>query len=162
LIVRMVQRGEPDAGGILGAVGLGLVLIGLAIGFAIIHKLTADFVVPIMFLRRNRCLEAWRELWALLSANAGQLILYLLFSIVLAVATGMIVMAALLVTCCVCCLALLPYVGTVLLLPVLVFKRAYSLYFLAQFGPEYDVFPPPPPTLPSPGLPPMPVAPPAR
>jgi len=34
--------------------------------------------------------------------------------------------------------------GTVLLLPVLVFKRAYPLYFLAQFGPEYDVFPPRP------------------
>jgi hypothetical protein len=29
------------------------------------------------------------------------------------------------------------------LLPVLVFKRAYSLLFFAQFGPEYDVFPPP-------------------
>jgi len=43
-----------------------------------------------------------------------------------------------------------------LLLPVLIFKRAYSLYYLAQFGPEYDVFPqpaaapaaPPPPTAP--------------
>jgi len=30
-----VQRGEPDVGGILGAAGLGLVLVGLAIVFAI-------------------------------------------------------------------------------------------------------------------------------
>ena len=37
---------------------------------------------------------------------------------------------------------MVPYLGTVLLLPVLVFQRAYSLHFLAQFGPAYDVFPP--------------------
>jgi len=142
LIFRMVQRGEPDAGGILGAVGLGLVLIGLAIVFAIIHKLTMDFAVPIMFLRRNRCLQAWRELWTLLSSNAGQFILYFLFSIVLAMAINLMVMVVMIATCCFCCLMLLPYVGTVLLLPVLMFKRCYSLYFLAQFGREYDVFPP--------------------
>jgi hypothetical protein len=29
-------------------------------------------------------------------------------------------------------------------LPVLVFKRAYALYYLAQYGPQYDVFPAPP------------------
>ncbi len=38
---------------------------------------------------------------------------------------------------------MLPFVGTVLLLPVLIFKRAYSLYYLAQYGPQYDVFPQP-------------------
>jgi hypothetical protein len=152
MIFRMVQRGEPDVGGILGAVGLGLVLVGLAIVFAIIHKLTTDFVVPIMFLRRNRCLKAWRELWTLLSANAGQFVLYFLFSIVLAMAIGLMVMVVMFATCCCCCLMLLPYVGTVLLLPVLMFKRCYSLCFLAQFSPEYDVFPP--------AAPPMPVVPP--
>ena len=30
-----------------------------------------------------------------------------------------------------------------LLLPVLVFNRAYALHYLAQFGPNYDVFTPP-------------------
>jgi hypothetical protein len=34
----------------------------------------------------------------------------------------------------------IPYLGTVLYLPVLIFHRAYSLYYLAQFGPEYDLF----------------------
>jgi len=142
MIYRMVQRGEPDVGGILGAVGLGLVLIAVAMVFAIIHKLTTDFVVPIMFLRRSRCLKAWRELWTLLSSHAAQFILYFLFSIVLAMAIGMMVVLVMFATCCCCCLMLLPYVGTVLLLPILMFKRCYSLYFLAQFGPEYNVFPP--------------------
>jgi hypothetical protein len=149
MIFRMVQRGEPDVGGILGAAGLGLVLIAVAMVFAIIHKLTTDFVVPIMFLRRSRCLTAWKELWALLSSQAGQFILYFLFSIVLAMAIGMMVVLIMIATCCCCCLLLLPYVGTVLLLPVLMFKRCYSLYFLAQFGPEYNVFPPAAPPVPA-------------
>jgi hypothetical protein len=50
------------------------------------------------------------------------------------------------VTCCIAgCLIVLPYLGAVILLPVTVFKRSYSLYYLAQFGPAYNVFPPPPP-----------------
>lgn len=142
MIYRMVQHGGPDVAGILGAVGLGLALIGLAMVLALIGKLTTDFVVPIMFLRHNRCLAAWRELYGLLASNPGRFILYLLFSIVLAMVIGMIVLAVMLATCCFCCLMLLPYIGTVILLPVLMFKRCYSLYYLAQFGPEYDVFPP--------------------
>jgi hypothetical protein len=41
---------------------------------------------------------------------------------------------------------IIPYLGTVLLLPILVFKRAYSLHYLAQYGPQYDVFPSATPT----------------
>jgi hypothetical protein len=81
-------------------------------------------------------------LWTLLSSHAGRFILYFLFSIVLAMAIGLMVVLVMIVTCCFCCWMLLPYAGTVLLLPVLMFKRCYSLYFLAQLGREYDVFPP--------------------
>jgi len=59
------------------------------------------------------------------------------------ISRGMLVVIVVLVTCCIAgCFLAIPYVGTVLLLPVLVFQRAYSLHFLAQFGPAYDVFPP--------------------
>jgi hypothetical protein len=95
-------------------------------------------------------------LYRLLSARPGIFVLYVLFQIVLSMAIAALVVMAVLATCCIsCCLLLLPYVGTVVLLPVLIFKRAYPLYFLAQFGPEYDVFPPPTPPMPAPGLPPM-------
>jgi len=143
LILRMVLRGEPDVGSIVTAGSLGLGLFVLALVFAIIHKFTVDFVVPIMFLRREKCWTAWKEFYGLLTANPGRFTLYILFSIVLAIAIGMIVVMFMLVTCCFCCLMLVPYVGTVILLPVLVFKRAYPLYYFAQYGPQYDVFPPP-------------------
>jgi len=45
------------------------------------------------------------------------------------------------ILCCVtCCTALIPYVGTVMLLPVLVYVRCFTLDCLAQFGPEYDAW----------------------
>ena len=117
----------------------------MAIVFAIIKKFTADFVVPIMFLRGGKCRAAWKEFYGLLATHPGQFALYILFQIVLAMAIGVIVFGAIIITCCIaCCLMALPYLGTVLLLPVLIFKRAYPLYYLAQYGPQYDVFPPPP------------------
>jgi hypothetical protein len=33
-----------------------------------------------------------------------------------------------------------PDIGTVLLLPILVFQRAYSVFYLRQYGSDYDVF----------------------
>ena len=143
-IIKMVQQGEPNIAGVMLAAASVLVIVILAIVFAIIRKFTMDFVVPFMFLRRTSCLAAWGEFRKLLARNPGQFTVYILFQIVLAVAVGAIVMAAFLVTCCLaCCLAMLPFVGTLLLLPVLVFMRAYSLYYLAQYGAQYDVFAPP-------------------
>jgi hypothetical protein len=51
---------------------------------------------------------------------------------------------------------MLPYIGTVVLLPVLIYIRCFSLNCLAQFGPAYDVWtvdvPPPAPFIPPPPL----------
>ena len=126
---------------ITGAILSALLFVALAIVFALIQKFTMDFVVPIMFLRTTSCVTAWREFLALLSVNKARFVLYILFQIVIAIAIGAVVLAAALVTCCcaVCILAI-PYVGTVLMLPLLVFKRAYSLYYFQQFGPPFDVF----------------------
>jgi hypothetical protein len=149
MVVRMALAGHFTASGILQAVGFSLLFFCAVTVFAIIRKLTLDFVVPIMFLRRNRCLAAWKELMALISGHIGTFILYFLFQIVLCLAIGIIVLGVMIITCCIaCCLMALPYLGTVLLLPVIMFKRCYSLYFLAQFGRDYDVFPPelPPPS----------------
>jgi hypothetical protein len=148
-ILQMVLQGEADFTGVMTAVCLGLAFILLSLVFALIHKFMVDFVVPMMFLRGGSCVAAWREFYELLSANIWKFALYILFQIVLASAIGIIVLFVILLTCCLAgCLMLLPFVGTVVLLPVLVFKRAYSLYYLAQYGPHYDVFPAPP-TLPT-------------
>ncbi|HTS19946.1 MAG TPA: hypothetical protein VMP11_20390 [Verrucomicrobiae bacterium] len=138
---RLVNEAGAIADILLGLIPLVLMFVAVFVFFFLIRKLTIDFVVPIMFLRGTKCLAAWSEFLGLLSMNVGHFIVYLLFQIVLAIVLGMIVLAAFLVTCCIaCCVVMIPYVGTVLLLPIFTFKRSYSLYYLAQFGPQYDVF----------------------
>jgi hypothetical protein len=145
-ILQMVVLGEADFAGVMTAMCLGLAFVVLSLVFALIHKFMVDFVVPIMFLRGESCVGAWGEFYELLSANIWRFALYILFQIVLTSAIGVIVLFMILLTCCIaCCLMLLPFVGTVVLLPVLVFKRAYPLYYLAQYGPQYDVSPAQPP-----------------
>jgi hypothetical protein len=131
--------------GVLGCVTIGLIAVAIAIIFALIGKFTMDFVVPIMFLRTTSCTAGWREFLTILSVNKARFLLYILFQIVIALAIGVIISMGFCIGCCLCCVSLLlliPYIGTVILLPLLVFKRAYSLYYLRQFGPEFDVFSP--------------------
>jgi len=139
-VVGMVGGGAATVVGILGAVGLGGLAMLSSIVCFVIGKFTRDFVVPIQFARGMNCVEGWRVLLGLLRGNIPAFVLYLLFQIVLAVAIFAMIMVIVLITCCIAgCLLAIPYLGTVLLLPVLVFKRAYSLYYLAQFGREYEV-----------------------
>ena len=104
-----------------------------------------DFVVPIMFLRTASCIAGWRDFLTILSANKLRFTLYLLFQIVIAITICAIIVTGVCIGCCLCCVSVLlfiPYIGTVILLPLLVFVRAYSLYYLQQFGPAFDVFSP--------------------
>lgn len=145
LIVRMLLRGEADVAGLATVLALGLGFFLLVVVFALVHKFMVDFVVPIMFLRGGTCLAAWREFIGLFTEHFWRFILYVLFQIVINIAIGVIVLMAILITCCVAgCLMALPFIGTVLLLPVLVFQRSYPLYYLAQHGAQYDVFAEPP------------------
>ena len=68
----------------------------------------------------------------------------------LASRSGIIAMVA---TCATCCIAAIPYLGTVILLPLLVFIRCYSLCFLEQLGPDWQFFARPVPEIAAPSAP---------
>jgi len=141
----LLARGSTYAAPALiaGIVLLALIAVSLGIVFAIIFKFTEDFVVPIMYLRGYQCMDAWSEFRSLLAGNKCKFTLYILFQIVIAIAIGIIILALVCVTCCCAgCIMAIPYIGTVLLLPILVFGRSYSLYYLIQYGPQYNVFVP--------------------
>jgi hypothetical protein len=141
MIVGLSRSRGPEVWAILGAIGLVLVVIALSVAFSVVAKLTTDFVVPIMALRHTRCLDGWREFWGLVRSQPGSFVVYLLFQLAIHLVIGVAVFALVVVTCCCAgCLLAIPYLGTVLYLPVLIFHRSYSLYFLAQYGPEYDLF----------------------
>ncbi len=137
----MIRSESLIPGAVLVVLGAGLGLLLIAIAFAVIEKLTKDFVVPIMWLRQPSCLEAWKEFRALLRPRLGDFALYILFHILLTVGAGVLILMVAILTCCIAgCLFALPYLGTVFLLPVFVFFRSYSLLYFAQYGPEYNVF----------------------
>jgi len=154
VVWRMVQRGGPFAAGIIGIIGSGLLVLLICLVVWLIARLTNDFIVPILFLRGGSCLDAWGVLRQLLASNPGEFVLYFLFQILLSLAIAACVLALVLVTCCIAgCLLALPYLGTVLFLPVLMFQRAYSILYLRQYGPEFDVFGASPTTGPQPTYP---------
>jgi hypothetical protein len=66
----------------------------------------------------------------------GSFILFYLMKIVLGIAITIIGMMA---VCLTCCMAAIPYLGTVILLPLIVFARCYPLCFLEQFGPQWRI-----------------------
>jgi hypothetical protein len=118
-------------------------IIVLAIVLSLVRKFTFDFVVPIMFLRTASCTAGWREFLTILSVNKARLALYILFQIVISIAIGTIIFIGFCIGCCFCCVSLLlfiPYINTVILLPIFIFKKSYALYYLRQFGPAFDVF----------------------
>src|ERR1051326_5142647 len=105
--------------------------------FALAWALIASFMVPIMYRQRCRASEAFTVVTRLIAAHTGEILLYCLFWIVLVLASAMVGCVA---VCATCCIVAIPYIGTVILLPVFVLLRSFSLLFLRQFGPEYDMW----------------------
>ena len=97
----------------------------------------SQLMVPIMYRQRCRAPVAFTRAVGLVSSHPGPMLLYVLFFILLAIAMVMISCA---VTCATCCTAAIPYVGSVILLPIPVTLDAFWLLFLRQFGPDYDVW----------------------
>jgi hypothetical protein len=128
-----------------------VVLVLLVFAWAVI----SHFMVVIMYRQRCFAVEAFRNAASLIVNYPGEITLYSLFWIVLAIGAGIASCAVILATCCI---ALLPYVGTVILLPVFVCLRAFGLCFIRQFGPDYDVWVTIQQTIPAaaPGPPPLP------
>ena len=149
-----LYRDRLDVYAILAIAAWVFVVLLMIIAWALL----ASFMVPIMYRRRCSAYEAFRAALSLIATHPGEILLYCLFLIVLAIATGLVSCLAI---CATCCIAALPYIGTVILLPVFVLFRSFSLVFLRQFSADYDVWvnfmppeclpilseaPPPPPT----------------
>jgi hypothetical protein len=129
-----------------------LIVLGLVwLSIAIVLSVVSHFMVPVMYRRRCGAKEAFLDVGKLILANPGPFILFVLFSIALVIAVGIV---GAMVACFTCCIGGLPYISTVLLLPAIVWLAAYKLLFLRQFGDAYDVWAgvvvPPPPSEPLP------------
>jgi len=119
---------------------LGLFLILLLNG--LIELLLFDFVVPIMYRDRITTLSAIRKFLPLFTSQFLHFLGYAIFVffIFVIVVLGVIIVGAL--TCCIGFVLLaIPYINSVVLLPISYTLRAFSVEFLEQFGADYHIFP---------------------
>jgi hypothetical protein len=140
-----LKQGAGETGSIT-SIGF-LVFLGVFwVSIVIFVSIATYFMVPVMYRRRCRAIAAFRDVTRLIWHHLGSFSLLCLFEFVLILA---VLLIGAIVTCATCCLAALPYLGTVILLPLFVCLRAFGLVFLRQFGPDYDVWmssmPPEPP-----------------
>ena len=125
-----------------------LVLMGLFFFFMIlfigyISMFLNSFVVPIMYKNNIKATQGWSRFLSLFGKHLFHFILFGIFVFLLTIMFVLLIVVAGLLTCCIGFIVLIiPYIGTVVTLPVWYTLRAFSLEYLAQFGPEYDVFPP--------------------
>jgi hypothetical protein len=114
----------------------GLLLVGL-IALSLIGVVLRDFIVPIMYRRHLGTSEAWAVFRQdLLPGNGWRFVGFYVMSCLLWVGATLLMLLG---CCLTCCIALLPYISSVVFLPIFVFFRSYSLCFLAQFGDEWTI-----------------------
>jgi hypothetical protein len=126
----------------LTLIGLGFLLLFTFIVCGYISLFLNDFIVPIMYKHRISASKAWLKFILLFNETPLPFILYglLIFALIIMVIIGVIIIGFL--TCCIgFVLIAIPYIGSVVLLPVSYTFRAYSVAFLGQFGSQYTLFP---------------------
>ncbi|HEY0257973.1 MAG TPA: hypothetical protein VGC39_11060, partial [Candidatus Methylacidiphilales bacterium] len=128
------QHRWPEGWEIVGFSVLGLVGLGIFLALKLCLFIFREFGIAIMF---RQGLLAWPAFWAsarLVQQHPGSVVVFVLLR--LAIAVGVAVLT--LIFCCTMlpcfCLSVIPYVGTVLLLPVIIYVRCFTLDCLAQFG----------------------------
>jgi hypothetical protein len=139
-IAALVSQNSFHPADLLVLVPLAAMLAPFGIVVAYTLLFLNSFVVPIMYRDGLGALTAWRRFLDLFRAYPMAFIVYGLFFFVLAIVVGCAAVAFGMVTCCIGFFLLsLPYIGSVVLLPVELTARALGPEFLSQFGTAYTM-----------------------
>ena len=135
------QAGGLLPGWLAGFIGLGLGVLVLALAVSYLLALLEDFVVPVMYQQALSTNAAWRSVLSLHGQRPGTFVLYLLWRVLLHLGAGMIVLAFIVLTCCMGAIVLIiPVIGAMVTLPITVFFRSLGPEFLRQFGSDVDLW----------------------
>jgi hypothetical protein len=136
LFLPVVSRGSDAQIGVGFWIALGF-FVFLILCFAFGWALISQLMIPIMYRQRCFARQAFSQSVGLIATQPGPMLLYFLFLLVILFAAGLI---SCLAACVTCCIAAIPYIGTVILLPIPVMLYGFTLLFLRQFGSDYDVW----------------------
>ncbi|UCG28248.1 MAG: hypothetical protein JSV24_02490 [Bacteroidales bacterium] len=143
LILNMVQGNISGPQKVYTIMGMVFLFLLFFIVISYINLFLDHFVVPIMYKHSLSAMQGWGRFLPLMSQHFGYFLLYGLIVFFLIIVVIFCVILFGLMTCCIGFLLLvIPYIGSVVILPVSYTFRAYSLEFLGQFGPEFEIFPP--------------------
>lgn len=127
---------------VFSILGLVIQFIVLVILMSFISLFLNNFVVPIMYKNKITTSKAWFKFLPILSRHLGHFILYGLFIFVLTILVVISVIIFGLFTCCIgFILLIIPFIGSVIFLPISYTFRAFSIEFLEQFGEDFTIFP---------------------
>lgn len=127
---------------VFSIMGLAIQFFALVIIMSYISLFLSSFVVPIMYKHKISASSAWFKFLPILSRHLFHFILYGIFIFVLGILVVISVVLFGLFTCCLGFLLLIiPYIGSVVFLPVSYTFRAFSIEFLEQFSEEFTFFP---------------------
>jgi hypothetical protein len=130
--------------GALGALLVGIFIVGtLFMALLLVHQILSDFAVLIMY-RRNVYLATALHILRreILPGRLGAVVRFYLMKLLLYIAISLVIIIGGCLTCCLLyCITALPYIGSVVLLPVSVFVRGYSIFFFEQCAPRWRLFP---------------------
>lgn len=131
------QHRWPHGGEIGEFVILALAYFAAAVAIAFITFIFREFGIPLMFRQGLPARKAFAATLQLLQQHTGSVVIFVLLRIAIFFAVAIV---SAILCCATCCAEMIPYIGTVILLPVVVYVRCFTLDCLAQFGPEYDVW----------------------
>jgi hypothetical protein len=141
-LIDLSESDFPTRMTVVSVGGMILAAIVLILIAAYVSLFLDDFVIPIMYKHNMTVTPAWGHFFSLFSSHWSYFLFYgiIILFIYLLFVVGVVVLG--LLTCCVgFVLLMIPYIGSVITLPISYTLRGFSLEFLAQFGPEFRVFP---------------------
>ncbi len=133
----------PTIPSVLAAVLAGTMFFIMIVTLIYVEFFLTSFVVPIMYKEGLSTTQAWSRFLFLFRQYPGSFVWYGIVYAAFKIVAGLAFLIAGLLTCCVGFIMMaLPYLGTVVTLPLFVTARYFDLEFLRQFGPEYDLLAP--------------------
>lgn len=113
-----------------------LLSVALVVLAGILLMLVREVGSVWMYRNGGTAWDAMRRIMALSTERPMDVFLYVLARIALGIVFWIIIVIVGVATCCI---GYLPYINTILTLPVSVFRVVYNVELVAQFGPEFDV-----------------------
>ncbi len=142
IAANIYEQNISTASTVILIIGMALLFLLLIVVISFIDLFLNDFIVPIMYKNNFTTNQAWNHFLPVFTGHWLYFIAYGFLILLLHILVVIAVIFLGLFTCCIGILLLIiPYIGSVITLPISYTFRAFSVLFLEQFGNDFSFFP---------------------